>query len=160
MSSDESDLTPESIKLDALGIVNNLLPEKSKEKYLKAYDDFHKWKTAKGAKSVSESVLLVYFEYLSCTKKSSSLWCIYSMLRLTISIKHDIKINTYSKLLAFLKRKSDGHRAKKSKVLTAQDVETFLNEAPDHSFLAMKVSMSTAYFLVTFLVPTYNSSIK
>lgn len=95
MSSDESDLTPESIKLDALGIVHNLLPEKSKEKYLKAYNDFDKWKTAKGAKSVSESVLLVYFKYLSSTMKSSSLWCIYSMLRTTIDVKHDIKINTY-----------------------------------------------------------------
>lgn len=65
MSSDESVLTPEFIKLDAIGIVNNLLPEKSKEKYLKAYNDFDKWKAVKGVKSVSESVLLVYFEYLS-----------------------------------------------------------------------------------------------
>lgn len=140
MSSDESVLTPEFIKLDAQGIVNNLLPEKSKEKYLKAYNDFDKWKAVKGVKSVSESVLLVYFEYLSATKKPSSLWCIYSMLRATISVKHDIQINTYAKLLAFLKRKSDGHRAKKSKILTTQNVETFLNEAPDHSFLAIKVS--------------------
>lgn len=38
MSSDDSD-TPESIKLDALGIINNLLPQKSKETYIKAYDD-------------------------------------------------------------------------------------------------------------------------
>lgn len=133
MSSDESDLTPESIKLDALGIVHNLLPEKSKEKYLKAYNDFDKWKTAKGAKSVSESVLLVYFKYLSSTMKSSSLWCIYSMLRTTIDVKHDIKINTYLHI---------GHRAKKSKVLTAQDVETFLNDALDHNFLAIKVSIN------------------
>lgn len=62
------------------------------------------------------------------------------MLKATISVKHDIQINTYTKLLSFLKRKSDGHRAKKSKILTTQNVETFMNEAPDHSVLAIKVS--------------------
>lgn len=73
MSSDESesDLTPESIKKDALGIVDNLLPEKSKETYLKAYNEFEKWKTTKGAKSVCEAVILVYLSLHNWTNVSN-----------------------------------------------------------------------------------------
>lgn len=142
MSSDESDCTPEFITTEANNISNDLLPEKSKETYIKAYDNFQKWKSTKGVKSISEPVLLVYFQHLSCTQKSSSLWCTYSMLRSTISMKHNINIKTYAKLLAFLKRKSEGHQSKKSKVFTPMNIETFLNEAPDHSYLAVKVSTS------------------
>lgn len=154
MSSEDSDfdLTPDCIQSEASDIITNLLPEKSKETYMKTYDAFNTWKTAKGAKSVSESVLLVYFQHLSSTKKPSSLWCIYSMLKSTISIKHNVEIKNYTKLLSFLKRKSEGHRAKKSKVFTAQNIETFLNEAPDHNFLAVKVSTYLCtYLFITFL---------
>lgn len=61
------------------------------------------------------------------------------MLRTNISIKHNINIENYHKLRAYLKRKSDGYKSKKSKILTAIDVNKFLNEAPDQDFLFMKV---------------------
>lgn len=44
-SSSESEiLTPENIKLNAETVINNLLPNKSREKYLKAYENFITWK--------------------------------------------------------------------------------------------------------------------
>lgn len=153
--SDESNVIPECIQSEATDIIGNLLPERSKEAYMRTYNDFNKWKSTKGVKSVSESVLLVYFQHLLSTKKPSSLWCIYSMLKSTISIRHNVEIKNYTKLLAFLKRKSEGHRAKKSKVFTSQNVETFLNEAPDHKFLAVKVSTYLNTYLSMYLFITF-----
>ncbi|CAB3231274.1 unnamed protein product [Arctia plantaginis] len=56
-----------------------------------------------------------------------------------MSTNHDINIKNYSKLSSFLKRQFAGHKSKKSKVFTAQDVKTFINEAPDDIYLAVKV---------------------
>lgn len=140
MSTSSDDLTPEDIRNEANSIVDNILPSKSKHFYMKCYEEFMSWKTKKGVKFISESLLLVYFQELSNTKKSSSLWSFYSMLRSTINIKNNIDISKYVKLKAFLKRKSEGHRPKKSKVFTAHNMETFLNNAPDDTFLDKKVS--------------------
>ncbi|KAL0881723.1 hypothetical protein ABMA27_001517 [Loxostege sticticalis] len=53
-------------------------------------------------------------------------------------------ISEYPKLNSFLKRrvyKSDGFTSKKSKILTSDEVEKFLNEAPDDRYLATKVAL-------------------
>ncbi|RVE49622.1 hypothetical protein evm_005754 [Chilo suppressalis] len=41
---------------------------------------------------------------------------------------------------AYLKRLSERHKPKKSKVFSQQNVETFLNDAPDKEFLATKIT--------------------
>ncbi|RVE46833.1 hypothetical protein evm_008541 [Chilo suppressalis] len=63
------------------------------------------------------------------------------MLKSTINTNKNIKIDSYSKLLAFLKRLFEGYKPKKSKVFSHQNVETFLNDAPDKEFLATKVAL-------------------
>ncbi|CAH0406004.1 unnamed protein product [Chilo suppressalis] len=113
--------------------------KQSREKYLKQYDIFNMWRLAKGAKTFSENVLLAYFIELSETKKASTLWSTYSMLKLTIKMKKDVHIDTYHKLVAFLKRASSGYKPKKSKVFTASEIAKFINEAPDSVYLAAKV---------------------
>lgn len=140
-SEDEDiDLTPLELKEQVANAELNFLPEKSREKYLKAYTVFNEWRFSKGAKTCSETVLLSYFMEASKTKQPSTLWSIYSMLKATIKSKHDVHIETFPKLLAYLKRTSEGHKPKKSRVFTASNIEKFLNEAPDCNFLATKVS--------------------
>lgn len=139
-SSESEALTPEFVRTEAKNAINNLLPAKSKAKYLKAYENFSTWKNCKGAKSFSETVFIAYFQELAKHKQPSTLWSIYSMLKATVSINNEIQINTYAKLIAFLKRLSAGHKTKKSRVLSAENVDTFLTEAPDQSFLSVKVS--------------------
>ncbi|KAJ8916922.1 hypothetical protein NQ315_013393 [Exocentrus adspersus] len=73
--------------------------------------------------------------------QSSTLWKTYSMLRTTLNIKHNINISKYLKLKSFLKRKSVGFRAKKSKVLSAQEVNTFIKEAPNEIHLGTKAAL-------------------
>ncbi|CAH0552504.1 unnamed protein product [Brassicogethes aeneus] len=131
--------TPPEIVDSAKAATKNLLPVKSRERYEINYDKFMKWRTSNKIQSFSENVLLAYFEQLSITMKPSTLWATYSMLKSTISINHDINIASYSKLQALLKRKSDGFKSKKSKVLNSQQINTFLKNAPDRKYLLMKV---------------------
>ena len=97
-------------------------------------------------KSLSESILLTYFDNLVETMKPSSLWAHYSMLRSMINIKHKINISSYSSLIAFLKQQNKGFSSKKFRILSAEHVSQFLREAPDDSFLAIKVIKLIKYF--------------
>ncbi|XP_047023444.1 uncharacterized protein LOC124632594 [Helicoverpa zea] len=139
--SDDDDiyLTPTELIETVNNVQMTFLPQQSREKYLKQYEMFNTWRIAKGAKTFSENVLLAYFVELYKTRKSSTLWSTYSMLKATIKMKKDINIETYTKLLAFLKRASSGHQPKKSKVFTASEIEKFVNNAPDSMYLAAKV---------------------
>lgn len=142
MSSDsesEVNLTPDNIKMLAETATNNLLPIKSRERYEIAYKKFMDWQQNNKVSTFTETVMLAYFQQLSETMKPSSLWAIYSMLRSTLNIKHNVNIENYPKLVALLKRKSDGFRSKKSKTLTSKNISDFLKNAPDSRYLFAKV---------------------
>lgn len=90
-SSDSEMLTPDSIKDEANCVIENLLPEISKERYINTYNDFMKWRAEKHIKSFSESVFLTYFNGLCSKLQPSTLWSRYSMLKSTLSVKHNVK---------------------------------------------------------------------
>lgn len=138
-SDSEFECTPPEIKEKATGVSLNLLPETSRYRYETTYQKFQGWKARNNVKSSSENVLLVYFEELSRKYKASTLWSIFSMLKATIKIKHNINITDYMKLQSFLKRKSEKYTPKKSKILTEEDFSKFLNTAPDQQYLLIKV---------------------
>lgn len=138
-SDSEFECTPPEIKEKATSVSLNLLPETSRYRYETTYQKFQEWKARNNVKSSSENVLLVYFEELSRKYKASTLWSIFSMLKATIKIKHNINITDYMKLQSFLKRKSEKYTPKKSKILTEEDFSKFLNTAPDQQYLLIKV---------------------
>lgn len=135
----EFSCTPPDVAEAANIAVHNLLPEKSRERYEKAYKSFGDWCKEKKIRAFTENVFLGYFSELANAKKSSTLWSIFSMLKSTLAVKDNVDIGKYSKLIAFLKRKSVGHRAKKSKVLTRDEINSFLFDAPDDRYLMIKV---------------------
>lgn len=138
-----SDIESESsdIEESARLAIQSLLPVKSKEKYEKAYGHFEDWCKEKRVKVINEEILLAYFEQKSRVYKSSTLWSTYSMLRTTLAMKKNIDIKKFPSLIAFLKRKSIGHHSKKSSVLTKSEIEKFIKEADDATYLMMKVNM-------------------
>lgn len=138
-SEDELLCTPPEIREVANNAIQNLLPEKSKNKYKGVYKNFQDWCSNKNVNSFTENVLLAYFNELSNKYKASSLWTFYSMLRSTLNINNGINIENYSKLRAFLKRQSEKHIAKKAKTFTPEQLNNFINEAPDEKYLATKV---------------------
>jgi cytosine/uracil/thiamine/allantoin permease len=87
--------TPEHIKRAAENAIQNLLPEKSSNRYWKEYEIFVKWRVDNSVSNYNEYVLLAYFEAKSKNLKSSTLWSIFSMLKSTLNVKHNINIETY-----------------------------------------------------------------
>lgn len=145
MSDSETSLscTPPELRQIAENATSDLLPKKSREIYEKEFKNFDIWCTQNKVTSVSENILLAYFEIQSKKKKSSTLWSIYSMLRSCINIYKNIDISQYTKLQAFLKRLSEGYEAKKSQILQAEDIDRFIQEANDVAYLATKVCFSS-----------------
>ncbi|XP_044745426.1 uncharacterized protein LOC123307256 isoform X2 [Coccinella septempunctata] len=117
----------------------NSIPEVSREKYKKAYKSFTEWQKENNLPSNSENVLLAYFDELSKKFKSSTLWAQYSMLRTMMNINDNIDIGNYCKVRAFLKRNSCGYRPKKSKIFSSDEIDNFINNAPDEFYLLDKV---------------------
>lgn len=159
MSSDDSesenemdiDCTPPDLRSEAKLAMENLLPAKSKEKYMKVYENFMFWRNEKNAKLFSETVFLAYFNEIAKTKKPSTLWAIYSMLKCTVHIKNSIDLKNYGNLTTFLKRQSSGFKSKKSKILTGENIKQFLLEAPDDIYLATKVNVILLYLYILIL---------
>lgn len=140
----EGNCTPEELIAIAQETTNNLLPEKSKERYRLIYKKFNEWREQNNATSFSERVLLAYF---NCLKKDktyspSTLWSIYSMLAKTIQLNDNVDISKHKKLLSFLKKENVGHQPKKSLVLQQEHLQKFLSEAPDLVYLFHKVVMA------------------
>lgn len=73
--------------------------------------------------------------------KASTLWSLYSMVKSTVQINDNVDISKYAKLIAFLKRQNDGYEAKKSTILTMDNIIKFFSDAPDDTFLLIKVAL-------------------
>lgn len=122
-------------------VADELLPPKSKKLYEQQYEAFQKWCRAKNVEKTTESALLVYFDEKSKVVCASTLWAHYSMLKSVFNIRENIDISKFPKLLAFLKRRNEGFKPKKSKILTSEQVDQFLREAADDQYLMVKVSL-------------------
>lgn len=145
METDESDAdfegcTPPDIVDMARSAISNILPEKSKVKYEAQYKRFMVWCEINKVTNYTENVLLAYFSSEKEKFKSSTLWSHYSMLRTTLLSSNNVDIKTYPKLISFLKRLNVGYRAKKSKILTRDQINKFILESPDDDYLLMKVN--------------------
>ena len=84
-------------------IGNKLLPAKFRKRYDQVYKLFTEWQSEKKCSSFSEEILLVYFDEKAKKLEPSSLWSIYSMLRVTIKMNQISDIANYGKLKSILK---------------------------------------------------------
>ena len=132
--------TPPKLCDAVMEAVNASLPAQSKERYQMVYDNFKTWCKRNKVQKSSENVLLAYFSEKSKVYKSSTLWSHFSVLKSTLSANDNVNIDKYSRLISFLKRKSDGFRSKKSKSLTREEFYKFLIDADNTKYLMMKVS--------------------
>jgi integrase len=89
--------------------------------------------------NVTENVCLAYFADRAKHVKPSSPWSEYSMVKSSLLIKKNIDLKHFFKLTAFMKRQSAGYQCKKSKVFSKDQIYKFINEAPDETYLMMKV---------------------
>lgn len=142
--SEEFEEKPEfDLKKAAEEVTKEILPSKSRKIYEQQYETFLKWCREKEVTNFSEDALLVFFSEKAKKVASSTIWSHYSMIKTMLNVKHNIDLSKFSKLTSLLKRKNVGYKPKKSKVLTAEQVDKFLMEAPDDTFLMVKVSICT-----------------
>lgn len=137
-----ADILPQEVQ----AIVNEanltILPAKSRDRYEMVYEKFLKWKcdNGMGQMKTNEAIMLGYFNGPLKHCAGSTMWSTYSMLKSTIYLKEsNIDLGHYNKLKSFLKRKQETDITKKSKILTKENVEDFLNRAEDENFLLIKV---------------------
>ncbi|KAK5643350.1 hypothetical protein RI129_001143 [Pyrocoelia pectoralis] len=137
--------TPPEVKELANKALNNLMPTKSTPKYEKEYENFVTWCDQRSVNTISENVVLAYFENMRHSKKSSTMWSNYSMLKTCLNIKKNIDISKFLKVIVFLKRNSENYVPKKSKILELEHIEKFLIDANDNHYLAMKNALIIGY---------------
>ena len=147
----DDEFIPESILAAAENAVKESLPDKSRLIYQSRYEEFIIWKKANGTKSFDEKVFLAYFLNLSHKFKSSTLWSIFSMLKTICKMDNNIDIGNYKKLIAFIKKQHIGHVPKKAKIFTSTEIKKFITEAPDSTYLAIKVSISFQFFILSLI---------
>lgn len=148
----EISCTPPELREIANSAVEKILPVKSRGKYEKEYKKFCIWCDENNVVNITENIVLAYFNIMSQTKKASTMWSSYSMLRTCLSLYKNIDISTYTKLVALLKRQSQNYQPKKSKTLDSEEVVKFINDANDDTFLAMKVNFPLHYYKYYFFI--------
>lgn len=128
------------IPLSVLTSVSSpLIPTKSSRIYDSAYERFCNWAEQQKIYTYSEDAVLSYFVHLSKTMRSSSLWARYSMIKAQLKFKHNIQMERYKKILMFLRYQGHGYKPKQSKIFSREQFDSFLQNAPDHTYLSTKV---------------------
>lgn len=139
----------------AENVIKGLLPQKSKKKYEKTYENFITWMAKNKALKISENVLLAYFNHLNTEKGYAppTLWSTYSILRSTLKVNKGVNIATFLLLQAFLKRQNEGYEATRAKVFTPDQINTYIKDAPDETCLLNKVKRN--HQIIAFIACPY-----
>lgn len=137
-SADEEEIR-KSFEARAREIEKETVPPRSKNKYVNCYETLVGWQKQQKTTSFDENVLLVYFKELSEKYSPGTLWPKWSMLKSILRIRHEININNYVTLKAFLRQKTRNYKPKQAATFSYEEIHRFLDEAPDFIYLALKV---------------------
>lgn len=72
------------------------------------------------------------------------------MLKSTLQAKDNIDIDNFCKLKNFLKRKSTGYQPRTSMIFSRENINKFITEAPDETYLLMKVYPHLFFLIAAF----------
>lgn len=105
-----------------------------------SYKAFIDWHNHQNISSFSEDVFLVYFkELLEKNTPPLELYQEYYRLKREVFKNHKVVLKNYTKLRGFLKCELDKYENKNEGTFNADEMNRFLNEAPDCDYLATKV---------------------
>jgi hypothetical protein len=86
-------LVPKDILQEANAATLNLLPQKSKDRYIKEFEKFRSWMKNINVNVVTEEVVAAYFIGLIEKYAASSLWSTFSMLKSTLLIFEKVEMS-------------------------------------------------------------------
>ena len=135
--------TPPELEDLANQAKDTLIPHSSKtiyEKWFSKYEDFLSSHNLSPSNTTS-NIFISFFKTLSTSYAASTLWTIFSCLKCILSIRYNVDVDDtkFHETKSFLKQLSSTHLAKKSKVFTREEVETFLINAPTDIYLLHKL---------------------
>lgn len=111
----------------------------SDKRYKQLYNKFQAWKASQSETSNLEAVVVSYFKEI-VGKQVSTLYASFSMLRTTLKVNDNVDIGTYPALRTLLKEADlNGYKSNRSKAFTEDEIKKFINEAPDETWLDVKV---------------------
>ncbi|KAJ8685968.1 hypothetical protein QAD02_021761 [Eretmocerus hayati] len=117
------------------------LPLRSKKLYTQRYNKYKKWCVDNKIPTyINEDVMLMYMDYLFTKEKfiSSTLWAVYSMIKSCINAYDSVDISNYSAVRRYIKNKHRGHKPKKAKTFSIENVHTFISTAKEPEHLLTK----------------------
>ena len=118
-----------------------LIPVKSRGRYLRALNLFKMWQVENDCVGNYEEDVVLAFVNCFCDKNSvSTAWATYSMIKKVLQITEDVNIEFASSVNNFLKVRTRSYTPKQAKVFTNYEVAVFLLDAPDQVYLGVKVS--------------------
>lgn len=115
-----------------------LLPDISKDVYIKEYNKFKTWLEENDYK-LSEDNVLRYLVLLSKNYCPTTLISTFSMIKACFLVKEKINLSEYKFVTGFLNKNSENYIPKTAKVLEEEDMEKFIRTAPDEEYLLHKV---------------------
>ena len=133
---------------NAKEIMEKLNPIKSSKRYEESWDKFLQFNGNVPPEMIIEENLIEYFDYLRNEKHfaSSTLWSQYSMLNHKVQILYGKKLQTMPRLTIQLKSYEAGYNRKSSSVFSFEDINKFLETAPNEdSFLHKKAIAVIAF---------------
>ena len=113
-------------------ILNDTLPQESKEVYQKAWDEFQAFVGEE--RKPEERDFLQYFDHLHTERKlkSSTLWCTYSKMNSMHQREYNERLQIYPRLTQLLKSYNATYERKVAKVFEKTVIENYL-ALPDNS---------------------------
>lgn len=111
-------------------------PEQPLHTYKTPYENFMNWQRINNIDSLTEDVILLYFQDLSKRCEPSTLWKEFFVLKSTIIVNNELDIGKYSKLMEYLQGNDE-----RSKLFTWDEVNKFVLEAQDDIYLSTKVGL-------------------
>ena len=97
------------------------------------------WRKKNSAESFSECTVLAFLSEKQKAVAPSTLWSIFSMLKSTLNVYHNIDLMKYPSVVPFLKQNAVGYKPKKVMIFQQEDMDQFLIEAPNEQYLMKKV---------------------
>ena len=136
--------TPLELKSLAQKLKQNSLPKHSQKVYQKRYDDFILWLKEKNTSLISENTILAYFQALSSQYAPTTLWNVYSCLRLMLLLQKNIDLKSYPLLTDYLWKNKSDHQKKKATIFTKDQIYQFLIEILTKEYLMKKLILLIA----------------
>ena len=127
-----------AVKRNVDEILNDTLPEKSKELYNKRWLNFMEF-MGEPFRRPSEEDYLQYFDYLHTEKKhkASAIWSIYSSLNCIHQREFAERLQTYARITQLLKTYNNTYERKVAAVFEPDVIDKFL-----------RMELITAYWIV------------